>query len=412
MKKEKPAPSRQQGTVLRQLVDRIPTFLVARLARKYGVDAKARSFDPWSHLVAMLYGQLAHALSLNDICDALRLWATPLRALRGATPPSRNGLSHANKVRDWRMAHDLFWEVLNHLEQSHPCFGRGTTRGLAWRFRRTIHVVDATVIPLLAKCLPWAEHKRRKAAAKCHLRLSLRSLLPVCAIVDTAREHDTRRAVELCAGLRPGEIVVFDKAYNVAGHLRELDERGVFFVTRAKENVVYKVKKRRPHDQDQGIIRDEVVVLGGQVASADYPGQLRRVTARVLIDGKEEILVLLTNNFAWAATSIAELYRCRWQIEAFFKQMKQTLQLADFLGTNANAVKWQIWTALLVYVLLRFQTWLSQWAHSFSRLCTLLRAALWQRRDLAEMLRPYGTAKGHFALLELGSQRWLPGFVP
>ena len=164
------------------------------------------------------------------------------------------------------------------------------------------------------------------------------------------------------------------------GQVVQSHERGVFFVTRAKENVVYKVKKRRPHDQDQGIIRDEVVVLGGQVASADYPGQLRRVTARVLIDGKEEILVLLTNNFAWAATSIAELYRCRWQIEAFFKQMKQTLQLADFLGTNANAVKWQIWTALLVYVLLRFQTWLSQWAHSFSRLFTLLRAALWQRR--------------------------------
>jgi hypothetical protein len=302
--------------------------------------------------------------------------------------------------------------VLRHLEQSFSGFGRGTTRGLAWRFRSTIHVVDATVIQLMTSCLPWAEHKRRKAAAKCHMRLSLRSLLPVCAIVDTAREHDTRRAVELCAGLRAGEIVVFDKAYNVAAHLWELAQRGVFFVTRAKENVVCRATKHLPHRKDLGIIKDEVVVLAGKVASRDYPAKLRRVTARVLIDGREETLVFLTNNFTWAASSVAELYRCRWQIEAFFKQIKQTLQLAGFLGTSANAVKWQIWAALLVYVLLRFQAWVSKWNHSFLRLFTLLRAALWLRRDLAETLRRYGTAKGHFGLLDPGVQSWLPGFVP
>lgn len=412
MKNKKRPPSHQQATVLRQLVDRIPTFLVSKLARKYGVEAKARTFSVWSHVVAMLYGQLSHALSLNDVCDSLRLWRTPLRALRGATPPSRNGLSHANKVRDWQMMHDLFWEVLRSLQQSFSGFARGEARGLAWRFRRSIHVVDATVVQLMCNCLPWAEHKRRKAAAKCHLRVSLRSLLPACAIVDTAREHDTRRAVELCAGLQSGEIVLFDKAYNVARHLWELTQRGVFFVTRAKENVVYRVKKRLPVPQDSSVLKDEVVVLGGEVARKGYPGELRRVTARVLVDGQEEIMVFLTNNFTWAASSVAELYRCRWQIEAFFKQIKQTLQLADFLGHSANAVKWQIWTALLVYVLLRFQAWISKWSHSFSRLFTYLRAGLWQRRNLAEMLRGYGTADGHFALLDSAAQRWLPGFAP
>ena len=127
--KKNKAPSRQQGTVLRQLVDCIPTFLVSKLAGKYGVESKARSFSTWSHVVAMLYGQLTHALSLNDICDALRMWATPLRALRGATAPSRNGLSHANKVRDWQLARDLFWEVLKHLEQRFSGFGRGMKVG-------------------------------------------------------------------------------------------------------------------------------------------------------------------------------------------------------------------------------------------------------------------------------------------
>ena len=120
----------------------------------------------------------------------------------------------------------------------------------------------------------------------------------------------------------------------------------------------------------------------------------------------------MTNHETWSATSVAELYRCRWQIEAFFKQIKQTLQLADFLGHSANAVQWQVWMALLVYVLLRFQAWCSRWAHSFSRLLTVLRAALWQRRDLAQLLRRYGTADGHFAWLGAPAQSWLPGFAP
>jgi len=139
---------------------------------------------------------------------------------------------------------------------------------------------------------------------------------------------------------------------------------------------------------------------------------LRRVRARVALDGEERELVFLTNNLTWSASSVAELYRCRWQIEAFFKQIKQTLQLADFLGHSANAVKWQVWMALLVYVLLRFQAWRSRWKHSFARLLTLLRAGLWQRRDLAQLLRRYGTAAGHFAWLAPARQGWLPGFAP
>ncbi len=361
--------------------------------------------------MALLYAQMSHALSLNDVCDALRLWATPLRALRGATPPSRNALSHANKIRDCRLAEQLFWRVLADLQQRFPRFRQGATRGLAWRFRRAIHVVDATVIQLVSNCISWAQHNRRKAAAKCHLRLSLRSLLPSFAVVDTAREHDVRRLHQLCAGLQPGEIVLFDKGYHLAAYFWELTQRGVFFVTRARDNLVCRVKERRPRGADPRILQDELIELSGLTTGRDYPGRLRRVTARVMIDGEECVLVLLTNNLAWSGASVAELYRCRWQIEAFFKQIKQTLQLADFLGHSANAVKWQVWMALLVYVLLRFQAWCSKWAHSFSRLLTLLRAALWQRRDLGQLLRRYGTADGHFTHLASGPQSWLPGFA-
>jgi IS5 family transposase len=408
--KNKKQPSRRQATVLRQLVELIPSYLVSKLARVHGVDRQARSFSPWSHVVALLYAQMAHALSLNDVCDGLRLWATPLRALRGAIPPSRNNLSHANKTRDCAMAEDLFWQVLNHLQSTFPAFGRGRAKGLAWRFHRTIHVVDATVIQLVASCLDWAKHRRRKAAAKCHMRLSLRSMLPGFVVIDSAREHDSRRARQLCAGLHEGEIVLFDKGYYELAHFRELAERGVSFVTRANDHIACRVKKRLPRGKDPRVIKDELIVLKGHYYRQDYPGVLRRVTARVELDGQERILVFLTNNLEWSGGSVADLYRCRWQIEVFFKQVKQTLQLADFFGQSANAVKWQVWMALLVYVLLRFQAWRSAWTHSFSRLLTVCRAALWLPRDLGDLLERYGTAGGRGGSLAPPRQSELPGF--
>lgn len=158
------------------------------------------------------------------------------------------------------------------------------------------------------------------------------------------------------------------------------------------------------------MLKDELVVLKGHYARKDYPGVLRRVTDRVELDGEERVLVFLTNNLDWSGGSVADLYRCRWQIEVFFKQIKQTLQLADFLGHNANAVKWQVWMALLVYVLLRFQASRSRWSRSFSRLLTVCRAALWTPRDLTELLDRYGMARGDFRLLEHLRQRALPGF--
>jgi len=383
---------------------------VPKLARQFGVDEQARTFSPFSHVVALLYAQLSHALSLNDICDGLRLMATPLRALRGATPPSRNALSHANKIRDCGMAEALFWEVLGHLQRSFPAFRHGANPRLARRFRRSIQVIDATVIELVASCVDWGNHNRRKAAIKCHLRLSLRSLLPRFAFIESAREHDVQRVRQLCAGLQRGEVVLCDKGYHLLAHFYELTQRGVFFVTRARENVLFQVVGRCTRGRDPRILRDEYVVTTGRSVAGDYPEKLRRVSARVLIDGEERVLTFLTNNFTWSAGSIADLYRCRWQIEAFFKQIKQTLQLSDFLGHNANAVKWQIWIALLVYVLLRFHAWCTHWPHSFSRLFTVVRAALWLPRDLARLLR-YGTADGDYRRLDPPAQRWLPGFL-
>ena len=409
MNQLKIAPARSKFTILRQICNYIPTFLVPQIARATGAEEKARSFTPWSHVVSLLYGQLSHSLGLNDLCDGLQLHSGPLVSVRGATPPSRNGLSNANRERPAEMAEQLFWQVLGHLGKETPGFVQGRRRGAAFRFKVPIHVVDSTVMELVANCLDWAQHRRRKAAAKTHMRLNLQSLLPSFVIIDTAGEHDNKRAREVCAGIKSGEIALFDKGYVDFEHLRDLGERGVFWVTRAKDNMAYDVVGTMPASKDPKILRDEIIQLTNPNLPA--PELLRRVVALVEVDGEEREMVFLTNNLTWSPRSVADLYRCRWEIEVFFKQIKQTLQLADFLGHNANAVRWQVWTALLVYLLLRYLSYVANWGHSFTRLFTILRAVLWAKLDLRGLLDCYGTAKGKFRNLARPDQAYFPGFL-
>lgn len=404
-------PTRSSFTLLRQLCNLIPNHHVPQLAREHAVEQKSRTFRPWSHVVSLIYAQLTHALGLNDVCDALRLHAGPLSAIRGATAPSKNALSHANRERNPAMAEALFWTMLEHLQTLHPGFGARPRPRFAFRFKRLIHVVDSTTIQLVARCMDWAKHRRRKAAAKCHVRLNLQTFLPRFALVDTAGEHDNRRAHELCAGVQAGEIVIFDKAYVDFAHLADLSLREVFWVTRAKDLMRYEVVRPLQHGRIGNILRDDLIQLTCPPSRQSYPVELRRVAAWVEVDGHMREMIFLTNNLSWSAQTLADLYRCRWSIEVFFKELKQTLQLADFLGHNANAVRWQVWTALLVYLLLRFCAFLSQWGQSFTRLFTLLRSALWQRLDLRSLLDGYGTAGGGGRFLGTPEQAYLPGLT-
>jgi len=411
-KKNNHVPAVSKLNLLRQICNVIPDFLVPKLARATGVQDRARTFSPWSHLIALMYAQLTHSIGLNDVCDALALHSGPLSSLRGATPPNRNTLSHANKVRPAQMAEQLFWAVLEHLGNLAPAFVSGRAgKRFARKFKRTIHLVDSTTIPLIASCLDWARHRRRKAAAKCHLRLDLQSFLPRFALVDTARHNDAKRAREVCAGIKAGEIVIFDKAYVDFAHLADLSQREVFWVTRAKENLCFRVVRCFQQGAIGKILRDDLIQLQTPASLQDYPVALRRIVALVEVDEEERPMEFLTNNLEWSAESIVELYRCRWQIEVFFKQIKQTLQLADFLGTTANAVRWQVWTALLVYLLLRYLSYVANWGHSFTRLFTILRAVLWSKLDLRGLLDCYGTANGKFRNLAQPDQAYFPGFL-
>lgn len=403
----KTAPARANVIVLKQLFNLIPRGLINRHALAAGLEAKSRTFSVVSHLSAMLFAQLSHAMGLNDVCDWLRLKSAAL-ARFGVTPPSKNGLSHANKTRDAAFVEKLFWSVLADLRHRSPDFAAGQKgKGLLRRFKVRIHAVDSTVIELVANCMDWAKHRRRKAAAKMHLRLDLHSFLPSFAIVDTAGQHDSKRARELCAHVQEGEIVVFDKAYIDFGHLGDLDERGVWWVTRAKDNMKFRGAKNHGKGHEN-ILKDQIVSLQGEHKGM----KLRRIEARVEVDGVWRIMVFITNNMRWSPRSVCDLYRRRWDIEVFFKQVKQTLKLGSFLGHSANAVRWQVFTALLVYVLLRYMAHLSAWGHSFTRLFAVTRSALWERIDLLALLKSYGTASGRFKVIGSLDTAWFPGFAP
>ena len=434
-------PQKSTMTVLAQIASFIPDRIVENLALKYKIQT--RSFSADSHVVAMLYGHLAHSLSLNDICDSLHNHAGPLSQIRHCTPPSRNGLSHANMTRNADMAEDLFWAVYESLAKQYPAFLASSREypGLPHRFRkRTLRAVDSTTIQLTAFNMGWAKHRRQKAAAKMHTALNMRSFLPNFVIVKSARDSDPKTAWELCADMREGEIVVFDKAYVDFRHLKTLDGRGVSWVTRAKDNMLYEVvgqhvggkwmpsgdgvpldeaektggapagvmgqqasRRRKYNWKKCTVLSDERIRLTGVKTQEHYPDELRLVTALVEVKGKMVRMSFLTDNFEWSAYSVCQLYQCRWGVEVFFKELKQTLQLADFLGYNENAVRWQVWMALLAYLLLRFVAWHNSWKHQFSRLFTLVRAVLWNYFRLASVIECCDTPREHHRHVIRGS---------
>jgi hypothetical protein len=406
-------PSKHSLSVLGQVFKLIPGHLIPKLAEKHGVSNHTREISPTSHVLSLLYAQLSHAISLNDVCDSLRYHSGYLSNIRESVAPSRNGLSNANRTRNPEMAEDLFWSVMDEFRKICPdFFSKGRKyRGIPSRFRRTINIVDSSTIRLFANSLDWAQHRNRKAAAKMHLRLDLHTFLPKYVLVKSAGTSDPREAYELCSDVKSGEIVIFDKAYTDFSHLYMLSGRGIFWVTRAKENMVYEVVGQ--HSAPQGnIVQDVIIRLSDTKSKKKYPMELRMVEAIVEINGKPRQMIFLSNNMKWAASSICDLYKSRWGIEVFFKEMKQTLQLADFLGYNENAIKWQVWTALLAYIILRFISYQGRWKHSFTRLFTVIRGVLWSYFDLFSLLDCCGTAHVNIRMRAAPEQCYLPGFAP
>lgn len=366
-------------------------------------NVKWRTFDPWSHLLTLVIVQPSRQESPNGICDVAKALAYEWDRA-GLELPRRNTLANANAKRDPKTAEDVFWRLLAHFKATDPGFCPKQYCGYLARIRRHgISLLDSSTIQLTLNCFDWARHGRRKAAAKLHMTMELSVRLPSFAIVEGAAHHDSTRAAACTAKLGEGDILVADRAYLDFRFFDGLSARGVFFVVRKKSSMLSDVLKRlgRPHGGDPErhatqVLSDEIVRPSNKATAAKYAadgGALRRVTALVEIRGEMKRIVFPTNNMEWSARTIAELYRARWGIETFFKELKQTCQIHDFIGYSENAVKWQVWAGLIAHLLLRYVRHLAKWKHSFSRLSGVIRGSLWLKKRLLSLLELYGTAE-------------------
>ena len=407
-------------TVLKQIARWVPRGIVKEAAESHGI--RYRTFDPWSHLVTLLVVQLSGEESLNGICDIAQAMSYEWDRA-GMEIPRRNTLSNANAKRDPAMAEDVFWGLFRHLSALEPDFVSKTYPGYLARIRNhRLYALDSSTIQLVLNCIDWARHRRKKAAAKLHMLLDVASRLPAFAVVEEASHHDSVRAPDCTANLAKGDILVADRAYLDLAFLCALAMRGVFFTVRQKTNLLLDVAEelQEPCPGDAGkhttqILADEKVRPATAASSAKYTadgGCLRRVTALVEVDGHMRRMVFLTNNFAWSAKTIAELYRARWEVETFFKELKQTCQIHDFIGYSENAVKWQVWAGLIAHLLLRFTRHLAKWKNSFSRLAGIVRGCLWLKKDLFSLLDTYGTAGGWVFRRKSTRPAWIQALLP
>lgn len=402
--------TRRSVSVFHQLVQWIPHGLIEQTARDEKIVARNLSYT--AQMLSLMLGHFLHAFSLNEICDIAQVHHAALSRTRGMTAPRRNTLSNANRTRDPAVAERVYWQLAEHLGRVSPGFSNGKNHGKLARFKgRKIYAIDSTTLKLTLNSIDWAKHRTRKAAAKAHMRTDIACMLPRFVTVGSAKRHDSTEAEALCAGLEAGDVVLADRGYNDFAFLWRRTENGVFFVVRDKQGMRFNVVDRHPPGTlPDGIISDETIKLDGVTTREAYPLPLRRVRAMVEVDGRMREMSFLTNNLKWSASTVAELYKARWTVELLFKELKQTLQLQDFFGENEKAVSWQVWTALIVHLLLRFLKHLSKWKSSYSRFAGVIRAAVWVKADLMELLTLYGTAPPDLRNEKTAEPPYLPGF--
>ena len=328
-------------TIFSQLMDFLPTHEFRSCVERYNGNYKIKSFSCWDQYLCMAFAQLTYRESLRDIQACLRSANRKLYHMGIRGKVSRNTLAHANQVRDRRIYADFAHVLIGRARQLYA----GDTFGI--ELEQSVYALDATTIDLCLSLFPWATFRRRKGAVKLHTLLDLRGNIPTIAVITPGRVHEVNILDEI--PIEPGAIYILDRAYLDFGRLHRIHQSSAFFVTRAKSGFRFRRLYSQPVDKASGLQCDQIVSLHGFYARKDYPGKLRRI--RFYDSDQDRRLVFLTNNTTLPALTIARLYKCRWQIELFFKWIKQHLRIKAFYGTSENAVKTQIWIAISIYVL-------------------------------------------------------------
>lgn len=355
-------------SIFNQLLQLIPRTEFQRAVQATQAERHARGFTCWDQFVAMLFAQLGRAHSRREICGGLASCEGRLAHL-GATAPRRSTLAYANAHRPWALYETVFYQVLARC--------REVAGAKPFRFKNKLLSLDSTVIDLCAEMFPWAVFRRTKGAVKLHFTLDHDGYLPNLMVITDGKRHDGPVARQQT--FAPGTILVFDKAYIHFRWFATLTAAGVFFVTRLRTDADYRIVERRVPPEDRGILADHLIRFCGPLTQKKYPGVLRRVVYRTP-DGDR--LEFLTNHVTLGASTIARIYKERWQIELFFKALKQHLRVKTFVGTSANALHIQIWTALIALLVLKYLQLKARFGWSLSNLVALLRMNLLVYRDL------------------------------
>jgi hypothetical protein len=319
----------------------LPTYEFRQCVERYNGNYKVKSFSCWDQFLSMAFAQLTYRESLRDIQACLRAAQNKLYHMGFRGKISRNTLANANQVRDWRIYAD-FAQVL--ISIARPLYAKDN---FGLELEQTVYALDSTIIDLCLSLFSWAKFRKRKGAVKLHTLLDLHGSIPTMIFITHGKIHDVKILDNLL--IEPGSIYVMDRGYLDFSRLHKIQQSSAFFVTRTKKNFDFKRLYSHDVSKDNGIQCDQTIVLMGFYSKKDYPEKLRRIRLLDLETGKR--LIFLTNNFMLPAQTITDLYQCRWQVELFFKWIKQHLRIKAFYGTSENAVKTQIWIAISIYIL-------------------------------------------------------------
>jgi hypothetical protein len=364
------------GSIFTQVLGLVNRNSFEKIVRRHKAEKGMKGFTCWSQFVSMLFCQLGAANSLREISGGLATALGRLKHLGLSKAPPRSSLSYANKHRPWQVFESVFYDLLE------QCRDVASQHKRRFRFKNPLRSLDMTVIDLCLKTFDWARFRRSKGAIKLHLQLDHQGCLPCWACVTDGKAHEVNIAQKLA--FTPGTIVAMDRGYIDYAMMYRWNQDGVKFVTRMKTNADYRVIRRKRDKENRTILRDQIIRMRGPLTRAKYPDPLRRI---VIWDAEKKCeIVLLTNIFDFAPSTISTIYKERWQIELFFKALKQNLKVKTFVGTSENAVKVQIWTALISMLMLKYMKLKSTFAWSMSNLAALLRFNLLTYRDLWQWL--------------------------
>lgn len=361
------------SSIFSQLLQLFPRMEFERAVQETKAERHARGFTCWGQFVAMMFCQMGQARTLREICGGLAASEGKLKHLGVPQAPNKSTLAYANAHRPWQLYQKVFEQLFSRCQQV-----AGPQR--RFRFRNPLMSIDGTLIELCSSMFDWAKWQGAKGAAKLHLVLDHDGYLPRFAVITEGKASEVKVARDF--HFEPGTIVVFDRGYVDYKWYHRLTEAGVFFVTRLRHDAHYKVIESRAIPQHRSIRKDEVIDLG----SHWYKQKARYRRIEVWVEERQEIMVLLTNHPTFGSTTIAQIYHERWQIEVFFRYLKQNLRIKTFVGTSANALHIQIWTALIAMLLLKYLQLRSSFGWSLSNLTALLRQQLFVYRDLYDWI--------------------------